>query len=262
MKKTNIVFRTKLIDGNYLCSGCTQMVPSYIFDTVIKEYGLDDFRALKEYIKKSNEILRPKFTKTIDYSSLHIDAEHKLFCIGDPARAETVILQFDNLDEFDLDFSVEEFKEGIIGDKVVGKILLHIKMEVPYFEYDKVLDDNAKGKASKSFFGTKVKYENPKGMNEFLEVFCAVWEKSISEAYAEFEQTADADDDFIEEDMKKAMALFMVEDIDEISLEKVKVQRNRLMKTFHPDVATEEDVKYAQTINKAYEVLKAYKQRK
>lgn len=54
------------------------------------------------------------------------------------------------------------------------------------------------------------------------------------------------------------MALFMLDDLENITLEKVKMQRNRLIKTFHPDKGSADDTNYAQKINNAYEVLKSY----
>ena len=40
------------------------------------------------------------------------------------------------------------------------------------------------------------------------------------------------------------------------TLDELKKQRNRLLKSFHPDEGSEETKKYAQKINSAYELLK------
>lgn len=42
------------------------------------------------------------------------------------------------------------------------------------------------------------------------------------------------------------------------TLEELKKQRNRLMKTFHPDEDDAEITKYAQKINHAFEILKSH----
>ena len=58
------------------------------------------------------------------------------------------------------------------------------------------------------------------------------------------------------DELKKAKVLFMTDDMDDISLEDVKKQRNRLIKMFHPDAGNVLDTKYAQKINAAYEIIK------
>ncbi len=54
------------------------------------------------------------------------------------------------------------------------------------------------------------------------------------------------------------MALFMLDSLDNVTLEEIKGYRNRMIKTFHPDKGSAEDTKYAQKINKAYELLKQH----
>ena len=61
-------------------------------------------------------------------------------------------------------------------------------------------------------------------------------------------------------ELQQAMSLFMIDDLSVITLSELKAQRNRLIKTFHPDKATDADAKYAQKINAAYETLKAHVQ--
>lgn len=51
-----------------------------------------------------------------------------------------------------------------------------------------------------------------------------------------------------------ALSLFMLE--EGYTLDELKKQRNRLMKSFYPDEDDTETVRYAQKINWAYEVLK------
>lgn len=52
-----------------------------------------------------------------------------------------------------------------------------------------------------------------------------------------------------------ALSLFMLE--EGYTLDELRKQRNRLMKSFHPDEDDAETVRYAQKINCAYEVLKS-----
>lgn len=51
-----------------------------------------------------------------------------------------------------------------------------------------------------------------------------------------------------------ALNLFMLD--EGYTMDELKKQRNRLLKSFHPDEGSEETKKYAQKINSAYEILK------
>lgn len=48
----------------------------------------------------------------------------------------------------------------------------------------------------------------------------------------------------------------MLEDVENLTLEQVKKQRNRLIRMYHPDTGSDADTKFAQKINNAYEILK------
>ena len=56
-------------------------------------------------------------------------------------------------------------------------------------------------------------------------------------------------------EIREALAVFLFDDINEVTLDKLKSQRNKLIKSFHPD-GTNEDEKYAQKINAAYELIR------
>lgn len=56
-------------------------------------------------------------------------------------------------------------------------------------------------------------------------------------------------------DIEKALAIFMFDSLDEVTEEALKKQRNKLIKVYHSD-SGEENEKYAQKINSAYELIK------
>ena len=60
------------------------------------------------------------------------------------------------------------------------------------------------------------------------------------------------------EQLQKALALFMFDSLNDVTAESLKAQRNRLIKSFHPDTGSEDDNKYAQKINEAYMILLDY----
>lgn len=264
-KKTKLLSRTKLQDGHCLCGNCGNKIPVIAYASLLRSYTLEMYRAFLDYIEYSNQYLRPHFTETHHYYTIHVDAEHKLFYIGRSISDNTVFFHFRNVQDFDLVFDVKEFKEGLISDKVTGQVLMELEMDAPSFHYEDVLDKNTTAKAEKALFGSKVRYGTPKGMSEFLEVFCALWKEAILEKYEE----DGYDDDYTENTdphtdtskssaLHEAMALFMFDDLSAVTADILKQQRNRLMKVFHSDVSGADTTKYAQRINEAYEVLKQH----
>lgn len=256
-EKTNIFFRTKLKDKNYLCSKCMKKVPNYMKKFFKKEYSFNDYKGFKDYIDYSNQYLKPVFHETHKFHGIHIDADNQIFYIGYGIDENTLFLNFANLVDFDLVFKAEEFKEGIIGSKVKGNIVMGITMNNPVFHHEEILVSGAKAKARKALFGSTIRYENPKGMDIFIDAFASAWEMALEKESAEYyEYNNDVIGSNLS-DIQQAMALFMIDNLDDITLSSLKLHRNRLMQTFHPDAGSVDDTKYAQKINTAYEVLKA-----
>lgn len=249
-EKTKMIFRTKLCDGSYLCSKCTSCVPSYMQSSFDDKYSIGDYRAFKEYVDYSNQQLRPLFHETHNFYTVHIDTENRIFYIGYGIDANTIFLNFAHVTRFHLVFQAENFKEGVLGDKVTGKILFELAMDAPYFYYEGVLESNVKTKAKKKLFGNKIEFESPSGMDEFIYYFNRAWEAAVEEANMEDEEYSDS----ITE-LQQAMSLFMIDSLDDTTLEELKMQRNRLIKTFHPDGGESDNTKYAQKINAAYKII-------
>ncbi len=258
--KTKLLFRTKLCDGNYLCSECTSIVPQHMRSSFTDKYTLEDYHDFKRYLEFTNKEYRKLFHETNSYYKIHIDAEHKLFYIGYGIDDNTVFYDFSFVTSFDLDFKAENYKDGVLGQKVTGKIIFAIGVGYPKFYYQDVLDSSAKAKAKTSFFGNKISYENPKDMDDFIYYFNHAWESALNE-YEEKSNTYEGYDDVdtsVQSELKQALSLFMIDDIKDVSLNDLKALRNRLIKTFHPDIGNDNDTKYAQKINQAYEIIKAH----
>ena len=243
------------------CAECGTKIPLYAQSTFLKSYTLDTYHSFLDYIQYSNQYLRPEFAETHRYYDFHVDAEHKLFYIGRKVERDTVFFHFRNVQNFDLVFDGKELKEGMIGSKVTGRILAELEMDVPYFCYEEILDKNASAKAEKALFGSKVRYGSPKGMDEFLETFLLLWKEAILEEYdaEEYDHYDDAPSgEGKVSALQEAMAVFMFDDLSEVTAESLKRQRNRLMKVFHSDVSGADTTRYAQRINEAYACLKQH----
>lgn len=258
-EKTKLLTRMTLADKSALCSGCKAIIPSYMTDSVRNNYSYDDYLTLMEYLEYSDKVLHPQFCETHKYYNIHLDTDHRLMYIDSFFDIKIVYFHLYNVDDLTFTFSAEEFKEGILNDKVTGKVLMSVRMSTPAFYYEKIVDKNAHSKAKKEFFGTKIKYENPKGMDDFMLFFTAA---QVADLEAEYNRLVDEEEKTVETEvsteLQQAMSLFMIDDLDTITLPELKAQRNRLIKTFHPDKASDADVKYAQKINAAYETLKQH----
>ena len=257
-KKAGLLTRMKLHDGNCLCGDCVSLIPSFMRDSVKKHYDLEDYRAFLDYKNYSDRELRPRFRETHSYYTIHIDTENKIFYLGYDINEKTVFFNFYSIEDFDLVFKAEVLKEGVLGDKVKGEVLLVLKVNAPYFYHEEILDYSAKAKAKKKIFSNTVEYDNPRGMDEFLLYFQRAWQASLEEVYAQAERANSAGESAMANDLQQAMALFMIDRVEDLTIEKIKAQRNRLIKAFHPDRGSSDDTAYAQKINCAYETLQKY----
>lgn len=254
-EKASILTRRKLSDGNYVCGKCIDGIPSYILPDIARVYDISDFENLKKYLSYSQQQLKTMFVETLHFTKVHIDEVHRLFYIENGLFEEPLYLQFENIHSFDLDFKAAEFKEGfLLGGQVVGEITLAIQMCVPEFSYFKVVAKDVKVKAKSNFLGTQITYDYPKKMEVFMVRFMSAWNDALEECEASPQET------FANgmSELEKAKVLFMLDDIENLTIEDVKEQRNKLIQMFHPDIGNAEDTKYAQKINRAYEILKEH----
>lgn len=270
-KKTSMLTRAKLADGQYVCGKCTSKIPSEIMSN-LGEYTYEDYKELLRYMEESETSLSKAFKETHSFYSIHIDTQHGLFYLD--TMYPTVYLKFENLSDFNLTFDPDEVKEGLLGDKVTGKIYYKVKMNTPSFFIDNVLARNVKARAhvKTGIFKDKVEYDNPKGMNEFLHYFESAWDHAKNELYerlareleeegyqSQYGYTANQGQSYgYSDELRQAMALFMIDDLGAVTLSDIKAQRNRLIKAYHPDTGSASDTPFAQKINTAYEVLKGY----
>lgn len=254
--QTNLLFRTKLRDGKYVCSKCMKIFPSYMKQTAKKEYTLEEYNNFKGYLEYSEQYLQPIYRETHSFHQIGMDTNNLIFRLGYSIDKNTLFLKFENLVEFDMVFKPEEYKKDLVGNKVKGDIVMGITMSNPCFKHEEILVYGAKAKARKALFGASIRYENPKGMDLFMDAFACAWEESMSKENESYYSYNEAPVSSNPSELQQAMVLFMIDNLDDITLSSLKLHRNRLMQTFHPDAGSSEDTKYAQKINTAYDVLK------
>lgn len=267
-KKTGLMTRTKLDDGQYICSKCSTGVPISVLSK-LNECDYAGFIRVKEYVEYSDNELSKVFKKTHSFHGIHIDTEHKLFYLDrDHPR---IYYKFEEIEDFGMTFSADEVKDGFLSTKVNGNIYYELKLGFPgaYVEEALVKNVKANAKVKKGLVKSTVVYDNPKGMDEFLVYFNNAWKSAIDEKIDRVfrEEREEAREQARREvygeanlfsEVQAAITLFMFDSLDDLTLEKLDKQRKRLLKTFHPDEGLGDDTGFAQKINAAYDVLKIY----
>lgn len=257
--KTNPLTRKKLTDGTYLCSDCLKKLPYYLRDY---DFDLETYKGYVQHIKDQQAMYRNVFKETRNYATIHVDTEHALFYLSDKIFGNsiddnTLFMRLQDVDEFDLVFSPDTYKEGTFGDKIKGNVLMRLRMIEPEFYYEDTVVYGESAKVKKSLLGSKFTYHEPPNMTEFLAYFnLARNTANEAEAYYEYDYNEAHETSNSTSELQQAMALFMIDSLEEITPEKLKSLRNKLIKTFHPDAGTDDDTKHAQKINAAYEIIK------
>ena len=195
--------RMKLVDGTYVCNKCKKELPSFIHEFAEKNYTFENFKYAKEWASNSIEQYGSVYNETDRYGFVGMDRNNGLFILDTNLFKKSPILKFSEIVDFDFAFNPEEFKEGVFSDKVTGNTYFCIKMGNPVFYYEATLECGAKGKATKSFFGNKITYEHPERMQEFEKLFIETYIANLPE-----------DDSAQVDDIKKAMTLFMIDELD------------------------------------------------
>lgn len=176
-EKTSMLTRSKLKDGTYVCSHCKKKVPGYIKSS-LGNYTLEEFQQMKQYLVYSRQELKPVFTETHSYKTIGLDARHGLFYVEE--LGERLYLKLLEVESFDLSFEPEKAKEGVLSDKVIGTVKLSFEMRFPYFKREELVATGVKASAArKGIFTTKLVYDLPKGMEEFLAAFHEARRKAV-----------------------------------------------------------------------------------
>lgn len=240
--KTNGLTRVELQDGNCLCGKCAHGIPYYLHDCFRWSYTYEDYLTYREYVKKTHEQL-PEFNTTRQYGELRLDETCAAFCIDYVITDDTMFYPMSQMERFELTLKEKDVSSGVFNDTLTCDAQLEAKMEVPPVYFTATVKRDIKIKVRKNG-----EYELPEDYADFLANFYQLWQ-IVRET--ECEEVA------VDSELQKAMALFMIDDLEKITLDELKKIRNRLIKTFHPDADETSDTGYSQKINDAYEILKS-----
>ncbi|MBO6129439.1 MAG: hypothetical protein J6P79_11160 [Pseudobutyrivibrio sp.] len=240
-----------------LCQDCYNKIHPQLRTFAGVEWTYNDYKNYLEWEEQTKEE-RSLFKPDIEYgefrSELKIDQERGLFSIGS-GKNGGLVLRFEDLIEYDINFEPKEYKEGFLNDKIIGDEYIKITTKVPALLLTNTLYSDAKYKAKvKGILNPKYGFEFSDEFYNIIRIFsiCAYLAANKNSS----QQTNENNMQNIGE-LQKALALFMFDDINEVTEEALEQQRNTLIKAFHPDNNTSNEA-YSQKINAAYELLHSY----
>lgn len=294
-KKIGIVIETeksiKLTDGKRLCSKCMKCIKPYMEQDVMSYWNYEEYQHYLAYLQNVNDYIQ-KFYETHSYKSIHLDSNNGWFYISEgPFKGlNKNTLIYDMRMIYNVDFPISyydsDYKEGIMTSKLKVKVEFTFSSALPKMSREMVLDYNGAYLIKKDAFGKiKNKDYEPK-LRTFLDVFNTTYYKfsmfkkanvkeennnnydsSSSEnsnqnntyehTYREEKKNDDVNKNRGNE-LENARILFMIDDLNTVTIEDIKKQRNRLIKVYHPDGESNIEQQYSQKINEAYEKLKNY----
>lgn len=237
----------------YVCADCWNKVHFAHHSFVRSYYEKNEFRTYIEWENQYRELFKEKFHCDYKYLSLEVDARHALL------KVENVIYHFAQLQQ--AKFVINEVKENkaFKNATVKGKLGLNLECHTPAYGNNAIIIDHSfKFKGHKdSVFGGEYEYDLPE---DLLQVEAMI--QYLLYNYNLVEEPliggSDAPEQNAQEvsELSKAMALFMIDSLDNVTEESLKSQRNILIKAFHPD-NSDVEASYAQKINDAYSLLSA-----
>lgn len=279
----------QLGDRSWLCLNCANKIPAELKKTAQFYWDRQDYANLRTVISQA-----PLFQETLRYGIITLDAFHGLFrekknFIYDMRYVTSAEFRF-----FPNKLQKPILKGE--PQYAIGDLILNLKTNVPKAEQKLIIKSNIAEQilAEKALTGDYTIKDIKFGDKEqnFINEFLVAWkranavrvepktqrrenteqQRTFSWQNTQNAQNARNDSSYQQEqkrqenakedhprnnDLSKAMATFLLDSMDGVTLEKLKHQRNQLLKTFHTDNG-EVDPGMAQKINDAYALLKQH----
>ena len=233
-----------------LCEDCFKLIDLRVKKCGISEWNYSDYVDYLKWEEESKEE-RSKFNPNYEYGSypkLRIDTERGLFSLSTTGWND-LVFRFEDVADYDINFKPKEVKDGVFSTKVSGSEYISIELNRPYLKISETLGYGEYSARKRGIVNKKYEYELS---GKFLDIIRAF-------AFGMY-IAHDMEEDEIEIDVQnineidRALALFMFDSMEEVTEETLKLQRNALIKAFHPDNNDNNDA-YSQKINAAYELL-------
>ena len=205
----------KMKVGYYLCEDCYKLIHPTLSDFATDHWTHAQYEIYKDWYDK---ICQREFIPTFEYGTqniLKIDTINNLFSING------LVMEFRNIIRYSFDFEPRSIKNNILGSKVEGQEKLTLIMKAPVYHDIIILRPAAKLKTIRN--GNTVTPILSEHFTEIATAFNLEYEKAryyIPEDFIENEPIMAAGN------LEKALALFMFDDILDVTPENLKTQRN------------------------------------
>ncbi len=241
-------------DGKCICWDCNEKVKPYIHsggDGFLIDYSnwsYEDYLNCVDFAETMKTEIG-KFHPDYKYGSLEVDTENLLFTISPILPQETKkVMRFQDILDYSFSFSDMSESKGLVRNTITANEIFQVVLKLPPMcQAEVILKNGVQIESSKKKLFSKTNYDLPEDFEAAMRIFssCVVASKQVNPAGASVDE------------MQKALALFMYDDIKEVTKENLKERRNTMIKTFHPD-NNESNEAFSQKINNAYDVLNQY----
>lgn len=188
--RTKMISRVKLENDQYICGKCTSKIPM-VLSQELTGRSYEEFLHLDNYMKEVNPQLKSRFRETHKFYGVRLDTAHDILCLSE--LLPEVYVKLSDVSEFDLKYVADEVNDGWLGVKVTGKVFLRVRADDIFLFIDKVMARNVKANAkTKGLMGKKVIYDNPAGMDEFLQHYEAASQHALNELLRQINRQIDA----------------------------------------------------------------------
>ncbi len=239
--RTGAITRVWLLDDKCLCVNCQNALPTY-FQRHYGSLSFETYSVLFSYMSGESKELGKQFKKKHTFLDLQLDAVNGILRYK-TSNAKPLYVKLENISDFYLEYHPQLGQNGTSSitmtlECIKPYILIHEDLLLTGSEYD---------------------------CNQFMNYYYSIREMREGQRYVHGDQgnykseyKSSANNNTEDAQLQKALAMFMFDSINDVTAEKLKTQRNRLIKSFHPDANSDEDTRYAQKINEAYELLHKY----
>lgn len=239
--RTGIITRQWLLDDKCLCVNCQNVIPAY-FQRNYGSLSFETYSVIASYMTGESKELGKQFKKKHTFLDLQLDAINGILRYK-TSNANPLYVKLENISDFSLEYHPHLVQNG------TSSITMTLECINPYLVIQEKL------------LSTGSEYD----CNQFMKYYYSIREMREGQNYVHGEQggakseyKSYANNNTEDAQLQKALAMFMFDSINDVTAEKLKAQRNRLIKSFHPDANSDEDTRYAQKINEAYELLHKY----
>lgn len=263
-----MITANKIMKKNNICRECYDQLPILVQNN-ISAYTPDALKKIKDYINKTHDKMIQEFKATDSIGYIYLDRHHGYLAYCDPRKVKRGKLPKNCYDIFDCNYIQE--CSVITHDPYMRREygVEYLAMDVdfrcivknPEIRFGCLMGEGVPCEVL-SYMTDEISYKEHRQLRALKEnLSFLVRNNEINrqrKSNADYSSSGGTNTNNNDTAYLQATALFMLD--NNFTKSDLKRQRNKLMKTFHPDTTgnNEEQEVYARKINSAYELLLNY----